>query len=124
MPLQGLSSVKKAIDKTRLDANKKLRKLYIKIYRNIILGTPVDTGRARANWFLTTGRASNQIIDSNRVSIVKGLRSMPKIVLDEKVYISNNLPYINELEFGSSKQAPDGWVRAELIRAKAEVRKL
>jgi len=124
MPLIGLAATKKAIDNTRLEANKKLRKLYIKIYRNIILGTPVDTGRARANWFLTTGTPSETVTDSDRTSLIKGLKPMPAIVLDEKVYITNNLPYIQKLEYGHSKQAPDGWVRAELMRAQAEVKKL
>ncbi len=124
MPLLGLAATKKAIDNTRLEANRKLRKLYIKIYRNIILGTPVDTGRARANWFLTMSSHSNEQTGSSRLSMVKKLRPMPKIVLDEKIYLTNNLPYINKLEYGHSKQAPKGWVRSELVRAQAEIRKL
>jgi hypothetical protein len=34
----------------------------------------------------------------------------------QETYIANNLPYIEELEYGSSKQAPAGMVRVNFAR--------
>ena len=83
----------------------------------VVQRTPVDTGRARGNWFVSFGSAENQttaLVDpSGSATISKGAAkigtyrretSFPKIVL------YNNLPYIGRLEDGYSTQAPTGMV--------------
>ena len=58
MPLKGLGKVKKAIN---VDIYNQLNDEVSGIYFNglafVIRRTPVDTGRVRNNWFLTTKRA-------------------------------------------------------------------
>jgi len=62
---------------------------------------------------------------------------MPKIVLNKKIFYTNNLPYIGVLEYGGfpvpggdltsggfSKQAPEGWVRKTLIQMQNKIRSL
>lgn len=39
----------------------------------------------------------------------------------ELIYITNNLPYIERLEFGHSKQAPAGMVRLSVAEVAAEI---
>ena len=121
MPLLGLGSAKAAVLATRIAANKKLRIVYLRGLTELILQTPVDTGRARSNWFLTSASPSDEVTESNRNSLSISLREMPRVVLDNRIFLTNNLPYINALEFGHSKQAPSGWVRATLLKMKNEI---
>ena len=103
--LKGLAEVKAAIAKTKVDLNADIRKIFFTGVREVIKETPVDTGRARANW---QGTAKN----------------LPVHVLGQKFVLSNNLPYINKLEMGHSKQAPSGWVRKAVIRMQNKLRAL
>jgi len=99
------------------------------LYSSIVRKTPVDTGRARANWNISTGSLDASITGSTRKS-PKPISSMPKAEGDESIFISNNLPYIETLEYGGypknpkggngktingySKQAPEGMVGVTL----------
>lgn len=100
-------------------------------YDGIVRGTPVLTGRARKNWFVTLRAPSTRVIDGNQQVAEPGhwfsvtgeplsveergvletisaqLRAAP---LGRKVYISNNLAYIADLEDGTSAKAPAGMV--------------
>lgn len=98
------------------------------LFKDIVLGTPVDTGRARANWQASIGAAvGGEVIGTDRSGSTTIAQAQPDI---EKApgtvfYISNNLPYIYRLEFeGWSKQAPSGWVRYSIERAKQIAAKL
>ena len=66
------------------------------------LGTPVDTGRARANWGLVDS-APGTTEDNPVVSVTKDGINV--------IFLYNNLPYIISLEMGSSQQAPSGFIR-------------
>ena len=141
MPLQGREKVKKMTEDHYLKVNDELRKIALKGFRNIIKGTPVDTGRARNNWFLTIVTPSAKVVNG------EGFPAKPKIpkrVLNNKLFFTNNLPYIEVLEYGGypkqdlsagptvsktrktsggfSIQAPGGWVRKELIDMSNKIR--
>ena len=55
MPLHGLDDVKKMMNKSKDDANTKIKGVYFAGLSNIIAATPADTGVHRNNWFLTVG---------------------------------------------------------------------
>ena len=78
------------------------RAVAFEFFARVVQGTPVDTGRARANWGLVDS-VPDANEDSPVVHVTEG-----KI---EVIYLYNNLPYIVELEMGSSKQAPAGFIR-------------
>jgi hypothetical protein len=94
----------------------------------LIVGTPVKTGRARNGWNVSPDEPNNSPpdmtgpfdpsgttrIDANR-AIIAGEP------LGVHYFITNNVPYIGDLNSGSSQQAPEGFVeKAEAIaRAKA-----
>ena len=152
MPLQGLDEVKKMIAANKKKRNLDLRGVYFSGLRAIIKQTPVDEGRAKNNWFLTVGmpsglvgRGDNQGGNDSYVSISK----MPPYILNKKVYFTNNLPYIEALEYGGfpdpvkkgsyvkktksyqklssggfSNQAPGGWARGTLIAMQTKVKEL
>ncbi len=146
MPLKGLKQVKKEMRQTKQRMNVDLSGIYFAGLSAVIKATPVDEGRARNNWFLTTGTPSGlfgRVKDKSGGGSVSSLMTMPPNVLNKKIYFSNNLPYIGVLEYGGypnpskgtktisgySKQlrpfkSPKGWVRATLISMAGKVRGL
>lgn len=87
----------------------------------IIQRTPVDTGLARGNW--NVGFGQPDLTDQRPAP--KGIAPIAraKVALGSNrsgagpvrvIYITNKLPYMRRLEFGWSKQAPNGMVRITL----------
>lgn len=95
-----------------------MRKIALDLWGDITLRTPVDTGRARANWFLTVGAPSNErdLHEGAKTGEVAAppTPSLNEITGNESIFIINNLVYIEALEEGHSKQAPIGMVRLAL----------
>ena len=151
MPLIGREKVTKMTEDYYLRVNNNLRGVYFQGLSNIVHGTPVDEGRARNNWFLSIGSPSSSTTTSKAKGFgaIRQLRGMPKGILNKKVFYTNNLPYIETLEYGGypspvtlgtydkktkryvkrseggfSKQAPKGWVRSTLISMRNKIRSL
>ena len=120
-------------DKAGRNAELVFRKVSIDVLSRLVLRSPVDTGRFRANWQIGIGSVG-YILDSfdvsGRKTIAEGTARIEKINLGQSVWISNSLPYGPRLENGYSKQAPSGMVKVtvseyqQLIsRAVSEVRR-
>ena len=104
------------------------------MYSSIVKKTPVDTGRARANWNISVGSPDLTTTEETRKS-PKPMKNMAGNLDDESIFISNNLPYITTLEYGGypnppkkdggktvngySKQAPEGMVGVTLANNEA-----
>jgi hypothetical protein len=120
--------ISKFAQKAGEQADKVVREVCLNLVNDIVLNTPVDTGRARANWFTSIGSPSNQTIEFEGGASGGGLaigRAMPDIskATGNIFWISNNLPYIYRLEFeGWSKQAPRGMVRIAIDNMKRDLR--
>lgn len=94
----------------------------IELNSNLALETPVDTGAAHWNWIPSIGLPSGDIVASRgEVSSAAGSGSAQRaetvltgynVLMDGDIWISNNLPYIGELNNGSSQQADAGFVDA------------
>ena len=79
---------------------------------SIIKMTPVDTGRARGAWFATIGTPSNDVSETRTEGVaMSDAISTAKVASGKVFYLSNNLSYIRPLEYGYSKQSPQGMVR-------------
>lgn len=106
---------------------KKVRVNYaFALYSSIVKKTPVDTGRARANWNIAVGKDDTSVSDRTMKQGLKYKESSINPAGDESIFISNNLPYITTLEYGGypnppksksgktvngfSKKAPNGMV--------------
>tara|TARA_R110000772_G_C13112665_1_gene420922 strand:- start:26 stop:499 length:474 start_codon:yes stop_codon:yes gene_type:complete len=157
MPLKGMDNVKKMIAKNKKDSNIRLHAIFFDGGSEIIKETPTDTGRVRNNWFLTVGMPSGLVGRSESKGgggSLSSLTTIPDYVLNKKIYLTNNMPYIEVLEYGGypdpvklgswnkqkkayekkstggySKQlipfnTPKGWVRSNLIRMRNKVRSL
>lgn len=99
----------------RNNVPKVLRKAALNVGGSIIMNTPHDTGRARGNWqtSLDTPILSEiDRLDYNGQQAINELGTVTRSVsFDTKViHFSNNLPYINRLNSGWSKQADPGYV--------------
>lgn len=102
------------------EINKEARALGINLLNGLTRVTPVDTGRARGNWFVGI---SGQVrtIDNNRKAtsaVIEGVNviNSAKTIEYPLIVISNNLPYIERLNDGYSTQAAKKFVESEIDR--------
>lgn len=102
--------------KARMDVV--VQKVTLDIFSSIIFKSPVDTGMFRGGWIATVGNYSRdltEILDRNgsiAVTNMSGLVS--RTAAGNVVYMVNNLPYSIRLEYGYSKQSPNGMVRTTI----------
>ena len=115
--MSAAADAKRFKEKLNADMPKFMRALALEAVGRIARRTPVDTGRARGNWQTTLGRpavgtievegspaAMSALAVSRAKAAVAGYKS-------GDIHIVNNLPYIGNLENGSSRQAPSGMVQ-------------
>lgn len=109
--------------RTKAIANveKERKAVCVELFRSVIQDTPVDTGRAKGNWQTSVDspiRSTTDRVDkTGGAAIAEMMANLGEG--DCTVHLTNNLPYISKLEFGSSKQSPTGMVRKNLARIKA-----
>ncbi len=91
------------------------------INQAVVLETPVDTGHARANWQVGLVAPITKEIDAeDKEGGATIARNNTLIKAREKrvdIILSNNVSYINELNEGSSSQAPAGFVQLAVLAA-------
>ena len=101
-------------------------KIALGIHRDVILATPVDTGKARSNWQLTVGAPAMEELEpyapghrmgrgeraNAQAAIAQGQAKLARLPgPGESIFITNNVDYINLLnETTHSMQAPPGFV--------------
>lgn len=122
IPLQQLA------EKMKADVDMVVRKSTMQVFSAVVSKTPVDTGRARANWNVSRGNADATTTESTDQA--RGQAEAAKALNEPAggvVFLANGLPYIRTLEYGGypnppkngkgktvngySKQAPAGFVR-------------
>ncbi len=87
---------------------------------------PVDTGRARAGWALSIGEPVAAVPPKDKFPEGQLAAPPPEpdfsaIDGEQKVFIVNNVEYVQYLEAGHSKQAPNGFVLLSLMEVTAEI---
>jgi hypothetical protein len=89
-----------------------VRKLTFEIFKAVVLKSPVDTGRFRANWNISADVPDYSTTPST-IKARGGAEAARALSFPSGgvVYLSNGLPYARVLEDGSSKQAPQGMVK-------------
>jgi hypothetical protein len=116
----------KWVESVQGDMDEAVRAVCIDLSTKVILRTPVDKGRARGNWIATidapaTGTRS-QNSPTGRGTITRASRTANRAP-GKVFYLTNNLPYINRLEYGYSGQAPQGMVRVTISEFNSIVRR-
>ncbi len=90
----------------------RVRVIALAMLNEIVLRSPVDTGRFRGNNILSVGApvytSSANVDPTGSETIQQGVRVMTGLEPYTQVFIQNNLVYAVPLEDGHSKQAPAG----------------
>lgn len=105
------------------NADKVKRATALTVDQTVVMATPVDTGRARANWQVRAGIAPTDVIDAispgkggstgaqnTQAALEQGKIAISSAQPGQEIHITNNLPYIGRLNEGHSAQAPAGFV--------------
>lgn len=104
--------------------------------KNLIFATPVDTSQALSNWnvslgtvtnlaprgpFVTGSRGSTQDISASQ-ALSKGVGIINQSRPGERIFISNPVDYVVELNQGKSPQAAPGFIENAVQRGSIEGR--
>lgn len=107
-----------------------------KLFTEVLVGqlttvTPVDTSKALSNWQVSLEQPNTLEIDalvlgskgSTALASADQARGRARDILKKKkagqtIYISNNASYIRDLNDGSSKQAPAGFIEITITQCK------
>lgn len=92
--------------------SQRVRVIAIALLNEIVLRSPVDTGRFRGNNIVSVGApvytSAMPADQSGSPTIQRGVGALTGLEPFTQVYIQNNLPYASALEDGHSQQAPAG----------------
>lgn len=88
--------------------------------RQLDISTPVRTGRARYSWFCTVNAPSDELPPEgyyNRPDVNARVNAMGNFTVSDTIFITNNVPYVPDLNRGTSRQAPARFVERSAARA-------
>lgn len=101
------------------------RQATFQLFNAVQLRSPVDTGRFRGNWQVTSGAPApgvrNTTDPTGAIASTEAAKAL-SIPVGGVVYFTNNLPYARRLEYGYSRQAPAGMVRLSVREFDAAVK--
>jgi len=108
------AQVRQFTDKAQDKLTLAVRKISLEMFSRVILRSPVDTGRFRANWQVAIGSVPTGTLESSdkagTITVGKAQSAALGVQVGQTIALVNNLPYAQRLENGSSKQAPGGMV--------------
>jgi len=110
------------------NADKIVRKVALVVDRDIVLATPVDTGRARSSWVVGVvrpnrstpgnfpkGKNQSTKAQATQFALDKANEVIRARKKGQSIIISNNLKYIGKLNEGTSAQAPKMFVQKAIL---------
>lgn len=103
------------------NAAQAVRKVALAAESAVVLATPVDTGRARANWLVEIDGPAEGTVEpidqSGNAAIQAAAAKVAEYVpgVSAEIHLTNNLPYIQRLNDGWSAQAPAGFVQEAVL---------
>lgn len=110
------------------NVDKIVKKLALKIDSEVVIETPVDTGRARSAWVVgisaanrskpdfTEGKKKSTKSIVTREAIDRAKQTILARKKGQTIIISNNVNYIGDLNDGTSAQAPEMFVQMAIKR--------
>lgn len=108
------ADVRRFADEASEKATMAMRKIALEIFSRVILRSPVDTGRFRANWQVAIGSVPGgtlELTDKTGQATISKMQAVALgVVAGQTITLANNLPYAQRLENGWSSQAPAGMV--------------
>lgn len=108
------------IEDTEQKIDDVLQTVVLQLGKTLVTLSPVDTGRFKGNWQLSidsTTSASLLREDPDGYATLADMASkVNSFTAGQIAYLQNHVLYGHDLEYGSSKQAPDGVVRITAMR--------
>lgn len=124
-------NVRVVVDGLRKDLGRVVREVVTSLHGHLVGTTPVDTGWAQSNWVPQVGSAfdgtagTREAAEAGRLDqgpANAGLLEVAGYQEDQgDVHVTNNVPYIEKLNAGSSAQAPAAFVQAAIVRVLEDV---
>lgn len=109
----------------RLAAGYRARRNFLvyQLFSYIVMGTPVLSGRARGGWQISVRSPSTsspiRLDPDGTNTIGEEIANLKGAGAFLDIFIVNNIAYIDELERGTSQQAPDGMVKVAMSAFRA-----
>ena len=102
--------------------------LAVDINRQLEANTPKDTGLAAKNWVASKKAGKGKLVSPPSAATAAQLQGIQAIKTfdakrDERIIVENNTPYISDLNDGSSRKAPPGFVQSSIARALRALRR-
>lgn len=103
-----------------------VRRLALEVHANLVETTPVDTGWARANWVPKIGEPITEPVGqpgatgtfAAQSAAAAGVLDVAQYQLQQgRIHVTNNVPYIQRLNDGYSRQEPAGFVQRAIRKA-------
>lgn len=82
----------------------------VEVYNRLVMKSPVDSGRFRANWHLE-GQPYTYVDDKTSSDGVELLSKLSELANHDIVYVLNGLPYARVLEYGLYGRGPGTTVK-------------
>lgn len=106
--------------KTPEIARQSIDKSVLELFAKVVMDTPVDTGHARNNWQISIGHENTVELDGDDKTGSETIRRAQETIFTDKttapIFIQNNVPYINRLEYDHwSQKAPYGMLRRNIL---------
>ena len=112
-------------------------KVAVSLVTNLTALTPVDTSNALSNWQIGLGAPVDDtrrpyfvgMYGSTALASAQATIQTAKDILSGKkpgevVFISNLVDYIVDLENGSSRQAPSGFLQQSILKTRNEMKRM
>jgi len=111
-------------DKMKVTMGDMHRFIVLRTFTNVVLDTPVDLGVLVGGWKASEGEIDDSIpvrIDPGRGSVIREMESRAGKDVSKVSYLTNSVPYVLLLEFGTtsygfSEKAPQGMIRINVDR--------
>lgn len=107
-----VSGIPNAVAEVESKVHKTARVLALEIWNNLVETTPVASGRARANWVISSGGEAAELPPGEY-----SRPALPRIPRFMELYIVNPLDYVKFLNQGWSSQAPALFVESAVADA-------
>lgn len=127
--------LKRFLEKNNYSYERGIRKVALDLLANILTAPPkgrhpVDTGRARAGWYMSAqglgynydflkGLKNQSDVETGKQE--GSFKSNLKSTFNKYVELINGVNYIVFLEYGSSQQAPYGMVRISMRKMRGQL---
>lgn len=118
--------LKGACDAIKEEIIQKQNRIILKLFSAFVMDSPVDLGSFRGSWFVSYGSPNLDFVynapkggisksEATQMSIDRMVAFLANFN-DGTLWITNNQPYAQRLEYGWSKQAAQGMVRRNIAR--------